>query len=292
MPRGSKTVSRKRAASAAEDTQPVVVTHSDRMMFPEAGIAKGDLFAFYEKVAPLLLPHLRDRPMTLERLPEGLSSKDAPHFWQKNTPANYPDWIPRAPMKAEDGRTVNYLMVNDERSLLYLVNQGTVTFHPWFSTVDDPNRPNEVLFDVDPHQSTFANAVIVAKTLRKVLEAEGVEPGVKTSGKSGLHVTTPWTGRGGYDDARRWAWGVAETVIREIPKIATMERTISKRGRRVYLDVEQNARGKHGVPPWVVRATPLATVSMPLDWKELTARLSPKKFTIKAALRRMTLASA
>jgi bifunctional non-homologous end joining protein LigD len=281
--KATKTAS-KRAPRRADE--PPKVTHPERLMFPEAGITKGDLFAYYARVAPLLLPHLRDRPMTLERLPEGLSGKHAPHFWQKNTPATYPAWIPRAPMKTEDGRTVKYLLVNDQRALLYLVNQGTITFHPWFSTADAPDRPCEVLFDIDPHQSTFANAVTIARALGKVLEDDGVSATVKTSGKSGLHVTVPWTGKGGFDEARAWAWGVAETVVKDLPKIATMERTIAKRGRRVYLDVEQNARGKHGVPPWVVRVTPLATVSMPLEWDELTSRLNPKKFTLSAALKR------
>jgi bifunctional non-homologous end joining protein LigD len=271
--------------AASRPAEQVVVTHPDRMMFPEAAVTKGDLFDYYRQIAPLLLPHLRNRTMTLERLPDGLKPK-APHFWQKNTPANYPDWIQRVPLRTEDARTVNYLLVNDQRTLLYLVNQGTITFHPWFSTADAPDRPCEVLFDIDPHQSTFANAVTVARALGKVLESDGVEASVKTSGKSGLHVTVPWTGKGGFDEARAWAWGVAETVVRDLPKIATMQRSISARGRRVYLDVEQNARGKHGVPPWVVRVTPLATVSMPLEWKELTPRLSPKKFTLKAALRR------
>jgi bifunctional non-homologous end joining protein LigD len=281
--KATKTAS-KRAPRRADE--PPEVTHPERLMFPEAGITKGDLFAYYAQVAPLLLPHLRDRPMTLERLPEGLSGKHAPHFWQKNTPATYPAWIPRAPMKTEDGRMVKYLLVNDQRALLYLVNQGTITFHPWFSTADAPDRPCEVLFDIDPHQSTFANAVTIARALGKVLEDDGVSATVKTSGKSGLHVTVPWTGKGGFDEARAWAWGVAETVVKDLPKIATMERTIAKRGRRVYLDVEQNARGKHGVPPWVVRVTPLATVSMPLEWDELTSRLNPKKFTLSAALKR------
>jgi bifunctional non-homologous end joining protein LigD len=271
---------------ATEPAKPVVVTHPQRMMFPEANVTKGDLFAYYTSVAPLLLPHLQNRPMTLERLPDGLSSKDAPHFWQKNTPATYPRWIPRSPMRTEDRRIVKYLLVNDEQTLLYLVNQGTITFHPWFSTADAPDQPCEVLFDIDPHQSTFPNAVTIAKALGKVLEDDGVQGTVKTSGKSGLHVTVPWTGKGGFDEARAWAWGVAETVVNDLPKIATMERTIAKRGRRVYLDVEQNARGKHGVPPWVVRVTPLATVSMPLEWDELNGRLDPKKFTIKAALKR------
>jgi bifunctional non-homologous end joining protein LigD len=265
----------------------VKFTHVDRVMFPQAGFTKGDLLAYYDAVAELLIPHLRDRPVTLERLPEGLNGKAAPHFWQKNTPTYYPDWIPRVPLKNEAGKTVHYALVNDRRSLLYLVNQGTTTLHPFFSRVGSLERPDFVLFDVDPHQSTFANAIKTAKALRELLDDEGIEGFLKTSGKSGLHVLTKWTGDGGFDKARGWAAGIAKRVVEKIPKIATTERHINKRGRRVYLDVEQNALGKHVVPPYVVRPTPTATVSMPLKWTELTARLDPRKFNIKAAMKRL-----
>ena len=255
-------------------------------MFPAVGVTKGDLLKYYQQVSKLILPHLRNRPMTLERLPAGLVGKNFPHFWQKNTPEYYPKWIARAKMPSEEDRDVEYVLVNDERSLLWLVNQGTVTFHPWFSTIADPDRPTFVLFDVDPHQSTFINAVKVAKELHEVLDEEKIESFVKTTGKTGLHVMTPWK-KGDFASARKWAEQIAERVIERIPKIATTQRRIEARGKRVYLDVQQNSKGKHGVPPYVVRATPEATVSMPLDWKELTAKLDPKKFTVKNFAARM-----
>ena len=266
----------------APPLQDVDFTNTDRVMFPEAGLTKGDLLDYYDRVADPLIPHLRDRPMTLERLPAGVGPRAA-HFWQKNTPAHYPKWIPRVALKTEDGKRVNYLLVNDKRTLMYLVNQGTVTFHVWFSRVSEQERPDFVLFDIDPHQSTFANAIRTAKVLHDVLEAEDAEGFVKTTGKSGLHVLTPWVKDGGYDAVRDWARDVARSVVERIPKVATLERLIENRGRRVYLDVEQNAKGKHAVPPYVVRPTPRATVSMPVEWKDLGARLDPKKFTIETA---------
>jgi bifunctional non-homologous end joining protein LigD len=256
-------------------------------MFPAAGFTKGDLLAYYDSVSELLVLHLRDRPVTLERMPEGVADAKAPHFWQKNSPDFYPDWIPRAPLKNEAGKTVNYALVNDRRTLLYLVNQGTITFHPFFSRVGNLEHPDFVLFDVDPHQSTFANAIATAKRLRDVLKEDKIEGLLKTSGKSGLHVLTNWTSKGGFAEARAWAAGIAKRVIERIPKIATTERHINKRGLRVYLDVEQNALGKHVVPPYVVRPTPTATVSMPIQWTELTARLDPKKFNIQTAMKRL-----
>jgi bifunctional non-homologous end joining protein LigD len=254
-------------------------------MFPQVNVTKGDLLRYYQSIAKLILPHLQNRPMTLERMPAGLAGKNPPHFWQKNTPEYYPKWIARAKMPSEEDRDVEYVLVNDEPSLLWLVNQGTITFHPWFSTIDDPDRPTFVLFDVDPHQSTFANAVKVAKELHKVLEAEKIKSFVKTTGKTGLHVMTPWKNKGNFAEARSWAEIIARRVVESIPKIATTERHIANRGERVYLDVQQNSKGKHGVPPYVVRATPEATISMPLDWKDLSARLDPKKFTVQHVAR-------
>jgi bifunctional non-homologous end joining protein LigD len=265
----------------------VQFTNTDRVMFPQAGLMKGDLLDYYDSVADKLIPHLRDRPMTLERLPEGVGDENAPHFWQKNTPPHYPKWIARAALKNEQGKVVNYALVNDRKTLLYLVNQGTVTFHPWFSRVQNLDRPDFVLFDIDPHQSTLKNAVETAKALRDELKREKVTSFLKTSGKSGLHVMTKWDKPGGFDDVRDWARSVAKRVVARIPKVATVERRIEKRGKRVYLDVEQNARGRHVVPPYVVRPTPTATVSVPLKWTELTARLDPKKFTIKSAMQRL-----
>jgi bifunctional non-homologous end joining protein LigD len=263
----------------------VKFTNTDRVVYPEAGYTKGDVLEFYLKVAPKLLPHLRDRPMTLERLPEGVR-EGAPHFWQKNTPAYYPRWIPRVKLPTLEGKPVDYLLVNDVESLLYLVNQNVLTFHTWMSRISDPDRPDYVLFDIDPHQSTFANAVKVSKVLHAMLDDEGVDNFIKTSGKSGLHVLVPWDGT--FDESRAWAEELADRVARELPRIATTERTIAKRGSRVYVDAMQNAKGKHVVPPYVLRAAPAATVSMPLAWKELTPTLTPKKFELRAAQQRIT----
>lgn len=261
-------------------------TNVDKVMFPEAGITKGDLLKFYLQIARWLLPHLRDRPVTLERLPDGFG-EGAPRFWQKNTPAYYPKWIPRKNLPTEQGKPVHYAIVNDERSLAYLVNQGTVTFHTWFSRTKSLDRPDFVVFDLDPSGAPFTDVVKIARTLHQLLDAEKVKSFPKTSGKSGLHILVPWRGKGGYDEARAWAMGVAERAVEALPDIATVERSKSARGGRVYVDVMQNARGHHAVPPYVVRATPTATVSTPLEWKEVNAKLHPKRFTMSSVLKRL-----
>jgi bifunctional non-homologous end joining protein LigD len=281
---------RAKATNTSEPAPPPVselkFSNEDKVMFPAVRLTKGDLLRYYASVADKLLAHLRDRPITIERLPDGVGEK-APHFWQKNTPDYYPDWIPRVALPNEAGKTVHYALVNDPQTLLYLVNQGSITFHPWFSRVGSLDQPDYVLFDLDPHQSTFANAVTTAKELHRFLDQHDIANVVKTTGKTGLHVLTKWTGRGGYAEARGWAMDIATKVVARIPEIATTERSIRARGERVYLDVEQNARGKHFVAPWVVRTTPTATVSMPLKWNDLTARLDPGKFTIETVSKRV-----
>jgi bifunctional non-homologous end joining protein LigD len=264
-----------------------VFTHQDKMMFPEVGITKGDVLRFYERIAPRLLPHLCDRPMTLERFPEGLIGKQALRFWQKHTPSYYPAWIPRVTLPSEDGQPVTYALVNDTATLLYLVNQGTLTFHPWLSRVQNLDRPDFVIFDLDPGTATFADTVAVAKQLHAILEGEKIASYLKTSGKTGLHVMVPWHQAEGYDAARDWAMTMALRLVADRPDIATVERRKDRRGQKVYVDVLQNARGHHAVPPYVLRVVPQATVSTPLTWAELTPALDPRRYTLQTIFRRL-----
>ncbi len=276
----------KRLAKTTAPAEPVACTNADKVWFPDADITKGDVFDFYHRIAPRLLPFLRDRPVTLERLPEGIAA-GGPHFWQKNTPASYPGWLPRVELPSERGKPVQYALVNDVDALLYLVNQGTLTFHVWFSRVQDLERPDFVLFDLDPGPAAFADVVTVARELHATLEDLNRLAFVKTSGKTGLHVLVPWRDPGGYDEARAWASDVAGRVAAALPDVATTEIRKAKRGGRVYLDVMQNARGHHAVPPYVVRPVPGAPVSTPLNWRELTADLDPARFNLRTIFRRL-----
>jgi bifunctional non-homologous end joining protein LigD len=178
--------------------------------------------------------------------------------------------------------------VNDLSSLLYLVNQNTITFHTFLSRTKDLEHPDYVLFDLDPGPLAFKELIRIAKQLHKIFIARKVKSFIKTSGKSGLHVLTPPPKkRATYEDAREWAMPIAEELVAALPDIATTERSIAARGKRAYIDVMQNGLGKHVVPPYVIRVTELATVSMPLDWDELTPSLTPQKFTIDKALKRL-----
>jgi bifunctional non-homologous end joining protein LigD len=242
---------------------------------------------FYERISERLLPHLRDRPVTLERLPEGVTGAAAPHFWQKHTPPYYPAWIPRVELPSEQGHSVSYILVNDQDTLLYLVNQDALTFHVWLSRIHNLDRPDFVLFDLDPGEAAFTDVMVVAKQLHERLQDEAVASFVKTSGKTGLHVLVPWEYRGGYAEARDWARQLARAVVAELPEVATLEARKANRRGRVYVDVLQNARGHHAVPPYVLRAVPQACVSTPLAWDELTPHLHPQAFTLRTIFDRL-----
>jgi bifunctional non-homologous end joining protein LigD len=282
---GRASAAKSRPGAAKGKPGPVAFSHVEKVMFPEAGVTKGDVIQYYLQVADKLIPHLCDRPITLERMPDGVG-EGKPRFWQKNTPDYYPAWIPRVELANEDGKRVRYALVNDVDTLAYLVNQGAITFHPFLSRVKDLDHPDFVLFDLDPGGAKFADVVTIARAIRDALKDQGVESLVKTSGKSGLHVLAPWRRKGGYDEARAWAMGVAESVVAKLPDLATVERLKSEREGRVYVDVIQNARGHHVVPPYVLRPTPGATVSTPLEWKEVTPKLDPKKFNLRTVLKR------
>lgn len=279
----ARPVPKRRVAATSNESG---FTNLDKIMYPDAGITKGDVLDYYRRVSPWLLPYLKDRPITLERLPDGVG-EGAPHFWQKNLPASAPAWISRVDLPTQRGKPVNYALVNDARTLLYLVNEGALTFHIWFSRVGDLDTPDFVLFDLDRGGASFADVVAVAHELHGILDTDHRQAFVKTSGKTGLHVLVPWRDVGGYDEARAWALEIAGRVVAALPKIATTERSKAKRGKRVYVDVMQNARGHHAVPPYVLRPVAGAPVSMPLAWREVTAELDPAQFNLKTALRRL-----
>lgn len=287
--RSGKSASSSTAKTRNESSAPesIEFTNEDKIMFPAAGITKGDVLRYYERIADRILPHLRDRPITLERLPDGLTGENAPHFWQKDTPSYYPSWIPRVPVKSEDGETVNYALVNDVQTLLYMVNQGTITFHPWLSQVKSLDKPDYVLFDIDRSKAKFSDVVAVAKELHEMLKRERVDAYVKTTGKNGLHLLAPCRECRDYSEARDWAMQIARRFVDASPDIATVERSKAKRGDKVYVDVMQNVRGHHAVPPYALRPVPHAGVSTPLKWSELTAKLDPDKFNLKTIFRRL-----
>jgi bifunctional non-homologous end joining protein LigD len=258
------------------------LSNLDKVFFPEDGVTKGDLLDYYRAVAPALVPHLRDRPFTMKRFPDGI---EGGHFFQKDAPSHMPSWIPTKsfPATSRDGKTrrmIDYPLVNDELALLWMVNMGCIDLNTWYSRVDRPDRPDYVLFDLDPaSDSSFAGAVQVALLVKDVLDALGLRGYAKTSGSDGMHVLVPIARRHTYEDTRSFAAILARTLARTHQGLVTTEWSRAKR-RGVLIDANQNREGATIASVYSVRPHPGAPVSTPLAWDELTPDLDPRRFTL------------
>jgi bifunctional non-homologous end joining protein LigD len=264
------------------------LSNLDKPFWPELGIAKGDLIAYYRDVAEVLVPHLRDRPFTMKRYPDGWQGKS---FFQKNAPAHMPDWIPRAPFPAStrDGekRIIDYALVNDDLALMWMANMGCIDLHTWASRVDRPDRPDWVMFDLDPSEgATFEQVVEVALLVKQTLDLLELASFPKTSGSRGIHVLVPISRRHSFEEVREFAGIVAGALARAHPGLATTEWAREKR-RGVLVDANQNGPGRTNATVYAVRPRAGATVSTPLRWDEVTPALDASAFTMDAVLDRV-----
>jgi bifunctional non-homologous end joining protein LigD len=266
------------------------LSNLDKPFWPEEGITKGDLLAYYRAIAPTVVPHLRDRPFTMKRYPDGWSGD---FFFQKDAPKHMPDWIPSRKflVSARDrARTKKWIaapLVNDEAALLWMVNMGCIDLNTWYSRVDKPDRPDWVLFDLDPSPDVgFRETVQVALLVKEILDALGLVGFPKTSGSRGIHVLVPVERRYTYDETREFAEIVAGALARTHRGLVTTEWTKSKR-RGVLVDANQNGEGKTIASVYSVRPRAGAPVSTPLRWEELTTDLDPERFTMDVVLERV-----
>jgi bifunctional non-homologous end joining protein LigD len=260
----------------------------DKPFWPELGITKGDLIAYYRDVAEVLVPHLRGRPFTMKRYPDGWQGKN---FFQKNAPSHMPDWIERAPFPAStrDGerKIIEYAVVNDDLSLLWMANMGCIDLHTWASRVDRPERPDWVMFDLDPSEGAgFGEVIEVAQLVKQTLDLLELESYPKTSGSRGMHVLVPIARRHSFDDVREFAGIVAGALARAHPRLATTEWAKEKR-RGVLVDANQNGPGRTNAAVYSVRPRAGATVSTPLRWNEVVSGLDPTAFTMDVVLDRV-----
>ena len=265
----------------------VRLTSATRILFPDDGVTKRDLFEYYRAIAPVLVPHLKNRPFTMKRFRLGIRGGS---FFQKDAPKGMPDWIPTRPFRTlprEGGsRIVRFPLVNDELTLLWMVQMHCIDMNAWYSRVDRPDRPDFVLFDLDPPDGGFRLAVRAAHGLRELLNELGVCSFVKTSGADGIHVLVPITRRSSYDDTRAFAEKVADVLARAHRGLVTTEWRKAKR-EGVYLDARQNGPGKTIASVYSVRPRRGAPVSTPLAWEELDEGLDPRRFTMRAVLDRV-----
>jgi bifunctional non-homologous end joining protein LigD len=262
------------------------VTHPEKVFWPERGYTKGDLIAYYRSIAKWMLPYLTDRPVMLTRYPDGIEGK---MFYQKDAPAFVPSWIRTAKIYSEDSqREIAYFILDSEEAIAYVANLAAITIHIWSSRITSPEHPDWLLFDIDPKGSTTRAAVRVAQEVARILREVGLEPCLKTSGQMGLHVVVGLAPKYTYEQAKMFSELVAQTVVNQIPAIATINRNPGSRQGRVYIDYLQLGHGKTIAAPFSVRPVPGAAVSAPMKWTELRPTLDPSSYNIKNMAARMT----
>ena len=264
----------------------VRVSSPGKVLFPGNGngITKGELAAYYESVGSVMVPLVRDRPVTMHLYPKGI---EAGGVYMKQAPKHFPDWIKRATV-AKRGGTVDHVVITRAETLVYLAGQNCITPHVWLSRADKITRPDRLIFDFDPEHERFAEVRAAARTLGDVLRDLGLEPHAMTSGSRGLHVAVPLRRTRGFEEVRAFADAIGRRLVEEDPKRLTMEWSKAKRGDRIYVDVGRNAYAQHGVAPYAVRAKPGAPVATPLRWPELGDRsLRSTSFTLRTVPERL-----
>jgi bifunctional non-homologous end joining protein LigD len=265
-------------AAPAPPGERVRVTNVAKVFWPAERYTKGDLIAYYRAIAPLLLPYLRDRPLVLTRYPDGIDGKS---FFQKDAPDFVPSWVRTERIYSKDAeREIDYFVVNDDDTLAYVINMGTIPLHLWGSRLPSLDRPDWLILDLDPKGAPFADVVRVARTLHRILDGLEVPNYVKTSGATGLHILLPLGARYTYEEARTFARLLALLGVEAEPAISTIARPIQARGGKVYVDFGQNGHGRTIVAPYSARPLPGAPASCPLGWSEVDDRLDPGRFTI------------
>ena len=263
----------------------VVVTHPEKVLFPDSGITKGDLCAYYEEVAPVMVPHLRGRPITMERFPAGIDKKG---FIQKDVSKGFPEWLARieigkrAGKDKDDAGVVHYPLVDDVRALLWMANQNSITPHVWNARLPDLHRPDLCVFDLDPFSDEPAPLRVAALAVRDLLEELGLPSYVKTSGSKGFHIVVPLDRLDEHELAFRFAQGAGAVLVKRHPALLTQEFIKADRGGRIFVDTGRNAPGATFAAAYAVRPKPGAPISAPCTWPEIEgAAVGPQKFTLR-----------
>jgi bifunctional non-homologous end joining protein LigD len=257
----------------------------DKVFWPDDGYTKGDLIDYYRAISPWLLPYLRDRPVVLTRFPDGIAGKS---FFQKDAPDFVPAWIRTARLRNEEGREIDHFLCDRADSVVYLANLATIPLHVYAARAQAPDRADWCVIDLDPKGAPFEWVVRLARAVHELCDDIGLPAYCKTSGQAGLHVLVPLGAQCTHEEARDLGLLLANVVEREHGDVATLVRSpIEARRGKVYLDCLQNGTGKTIAAPFSARPVPGATVSMPLRWSEVNAKLDPRQFTIKSAPARM-----
>lgn len=267
------------------------ISNPDKVLFPGGesaddagqGLTKRDLAQYYSSVAQVMLPHLTDRPISMQRFPDGI---DHDGFYEKKVPSHFPDWLDTTEVDTADG-TQSQVVINTAQTLVYLTNQGCITPHTWLSRTRALDRPDQLVFDLDPSTNDLATLRRATTMTGELLDRIGLTSYLKSSGSRGYHVVVPLRPQVTFDRSRAFALEVAEHLAKREPDLLTLEQRKSNRGDRVYIDIMRNAFGQTIVPPYAVRARPGGPVSTPMEWYEL-GRVAPDEYTITNLRRRLS----
>jgi bifunctional non-homologous end joining protein LigD len=262
----------------------MVITHPEKVMFPDDGITKGDLAAYYEMIAPIMVPHMRARPVTMERFHRGIGEKG---FFQKNVSRGFPEWLERATVPKKDG-VVHYPLINDARGLLWLANQNCITPHVWTSRAPDLFFPDLCVFDLDPMEDEPEVLRDAALAVRELLTGLGLESWVKTTGSKGYHIVVPLDGKLESPEVAGFGDAVGRLLVRHDPEHLTQEFAKVDRKGRIYVDTGRNGFGATFAAAYAVRPKPGAPISAPCTWDELArGDAGPQAFTLRGMARRI-----
>jgi bifunctional non-homologous end joining protein LigD len=261
------------------------LSHPDKLLFPDDGITKADLAAYYERVSEWMLPHVRGRPLSLQRFPDGIEGQG---FFHKNVPDHYPDWVRRVKVDKAGG-TVVHAVITGPDTLPYLVGQNAITPHVWLSRADRIRQPDRIVVDLDPAPGSDFGAVRqAARQAGELLREIGLEPFAQVTGSKGIHVWTPLRRRATFEDVKEFVTRFAELLAARHPDALTTEFRKAQRGGRILVDVLRNRYAQTTVPPYAVRPRPRAPVATPIEWDELSdSKLRPDRWNVKNVVRRL-----
>ncbi|MDY6825958.1 MAG: non-homologous end-joining DNA ligase [Bacillota bacterium] len=257
----------------------------DKLFFASTGITKGDLINYYKKIAAVMILHLRERALTMHRFPDGIEGEG---FYQQEALSYFPSWIERVAIAKKEGGRVTHVVCNNPDTLLYLANQACVTFHVWLSRVSEPEKPDKMIFDLDPAGGKYRSVVRPARTLKEILEKIELPSYLMSTGSKGVHVVVPVMPQWSFDEVRQLAREIAGTLVEKYPREVTTEQRKKKRDGKLFVDYLRNAFGQSSVAPYSIRALPGAPVATPLDWEEFSERtFNPQKYNINNIIYRL-----
>lgn len=259
------------------------LSNLDKIFWKKEKISKGDLLSYYATIAPFILPYLKNRPVVLHRFPDGI---DGEHFYQKESGPNLPSFIKTIPIQHET-KKIFYFVIQNAKTLLYIANLGSIELHPFHARLKNLEKPDYLIFDLDPQDISFSSVIDTALSFHELLEEHAIPSYCKTSGGSGLHIYIPLNGKYEYAIVRKFAGLLARMIHEKLPRITSLERSPQKRKKKVYIDIFQNQKTQTIVSAYSVRGFPHAPVSTPLNWSEVNYKLKIADFNLLTIPKRL-----